>query len=294
MHSGSWPAAEAALAALPLDQASLAMVYLSEVDGVEAFLEWSVTTFPTSPWARACLAQRYVVIGWEVRTGNLAKDVSRDQFAVFHDWLQRAEDLHAPLFAQMPQFAPAWSVGIIVALGLQFDMTELRHRHTQLSTLSPHNWPVQSQVLQFVLPKWSGDWNLAGNFVREAINAAPRGSNCGALIAEHHLEWWMSLGAGTAGAAHLQRPDVLADLRDAASRSVLAGDAPLDSMRAEAHGTFLMAFYLGGNFEDAAVHARVLGERATVAPWYHITESETKVAGIYRQVLGEKKRWFGR
>ena len=293
LQAGDWAAFERAIGTLPTDVAGTALSGLSDVHGIEAILEREVAAHPESAWASTALALRYITIGWAIRTGNLAKNVSNTQFQQFFEWLERAEEILAEVTAQHPDFPHAWSAQLLTARGLQLDVDETRRRYDRYALLSPHDLPAQEQMLQKLLPKWSGSWEQSEAFVRESTMAAPPGSNPFALVAVLHVERWVDLDDDDESEAYFTRPEVVAELRDAAA-SLLQGDRHIDPTSVKAHTAFAMAFWMGKHFDDAAVHVRLLDGRAHEFPWYFVTESARKLTSINRQILGEKKKWFGR
>lgn len=284
----SWAPVEIELERMSADLAGFAIASLAEVDGVESFLESALAAHPRSPFARTAMAARYIVIAWSVRTSNVASEVSSQEFARFFEWLARAEQLLLEVCAETPDFAPAWAMRVLSARGLELGKSEAWRRHRKLDSLSPHNFPTQSHMLQYLLPKWFGTMDEAAAFARESTASAPLGSSVGALIAQYHVEQWLAVGAQKPGLAYLQQPQVLAELRDAAARSVLNPAHRLDPIGVVAHNTFLMVFWLGGHNSDAAAHARVLEGRASEFPWSYTLNNPALLEQVYRNVLEQK------
>ncbi|MGW0189223.1 hypothetical protein ACWDV7_26145 [Streptomyces sp. NPDC003362] len=281
-RGGDWAAVRAYFASLDSpEKVTYAVGLLAEEDGVEAMLERVAAEHPADPLPRTLLADRYVRIGWAIRSDLRAQHVSRDQFAQFHDWLRKAEQILIEVCAQHPWYAPAWTVRLITARGLQLGQAEARRRYDRLSAHHPHHYPAQMQLLQQLCPKWSGSWDAAHGFAREATTAAPDGSHTGALVALAHLERWLDLD-GAEGTAYMRGVPVRDDLRFAAQVSVLHADYRPGWHWIGAHSAFAMAFSLGGHFEDAHRHFAVLGDRASEFPWSYL--SDPKAAFIkYRK-----------
>ncbi|MEH0576365.1 hypothetical protein QBA54_18130 [Streptomyces sp. B21-108] len=107
-QAGDWRAVRACFAALDsVDQLASASSLVADIDGVENFLERAAADLPGDPLPRTLLAERYVYIGWDIRSGARAQNVSQDQFTQFHDWLRRAEQLLIEVCAEQPAYAPA-------------------------------------------------------------------------------------------------------------------------------------------------------------------------------------------
>lgn len=106
VRSGDWPAVARLFAGLsdPDDRGFVVSV-LAEVSGAETFLGDVTAGDPAALLPRVLLAARYVRMGWDARTGLRARQVSSDQFAVFHDYLRRAERLLLDVTAREPSDA---------------------------------------------------------------------------------------------------------------------------------------------------------------------------------------------
>ncbi|MFF1543555.1 hypothetical protein [Streptomyces sp. NPDC058291] len=271
-QAGDWPAVRAFFAGLAsVDELASASSLLADIAGVENLLERAVAEDPGDPLPRALLAERYVYIGWDIRSGARAQHVSQDQFAQFHDWLRRAEQLLIEVCAEHPDHAPAWTARLMTARGLQLGQAEARRRYDRLSARHPHHYRAQTQLLQQVCPKWGGSWEAAHGFARECATAAPDGSNSAALVALAHIERWLDLDSGE-DAAYMRTPSVRDDLRYAAQVSVLHPAHRPDWNSIGAHNAFAFAFSLGNHWADAAPHFAFLGDRASESPWYYLPD----------------------
>jgi hypothetical protein len=282
---GSWPALEAELAAMSADEASFAIALLAEHDDAEEFLKASSESHSSSAFASTALAAREVVRGWRVRSFARAEQVGPEQFQGFREWLVRAELRLIEVCARHPQFAPAWSVRLLTARGLQLGTAEARRRYALLAAIHPHHYTGQAQFLQFVLGKWFGSDDEAGAFAAAETAAAPPGANNGALVAIRHVERWLELGGGTAGLNYMKSEGVVRELREAAARSVLEPAHRFGPISVQAHSAFAMAFWVGGHLADAAEHVRVLGERASDFPWYYTIDDDSQLGPIVSEIL---------
>jgi len=282
LASNLWDPVESQLRTFPFDQLGYALVSLGQVTGIEEFLQYAINNHPHSPFARTAMAARSIMLGWDARSS--AEDISDEQFAAFQLWLNSAEQHLITVCAQNPGFAPAWSLRVITARGLQVGESEARRRYRRLSELSPNDYPAQAQLLQYLLPKWFGSWEAAIAFARECAGAAPPGSNSAALIPLLHIERWLSLGGGKPGKAYMAAPDVYSELQEAASRSVLHPSHRLDPIGVEARSAFAMAFYVGGKFAEADPHIQALGDRATEFPWSYATPTVDDLNRAYKLI----------
>ncbi|MFH8802433.1 hypothetical protein ACH4F6_22950 [Streptomyces sp. NPDC017936] len=271
-QAGDWPAVRAFVTGLgSVAKVCSASSLLAGIAGVENLLERAAADLPGDPLPRTLLAHRYVVIGWDIRSSARAQYVSREQFEQFHAWLRRAEQLLIEVCAEHPAYAPAWTVRLITARGLQLGQAEARRRYDRLSAHHPHLYNAQTQLLQQVCPKWGGSWEAAHGFARECATAAPDGSVNGALVALAHIEHWLDL-EGAERAAYLRGVPVRDDLRFAAQVSVLHPSHRPDWNTIGAHSAFAFAFSLGGHTADAAPHFAFLGDRAPEHPWDYLSD----------------------
>ncbi|WP_030742263.1 hypothetical protein [Streptomyces sp. NRRL F-5135] len=274
VKAGDWPATESFIASLPdEDDRAFAASLAARIKGAEKFLERVVGERPGEPLPRALLAERYIHIGWDIRSGARAQYVSGEQFRQFHAWLRRAEHLLIELCAEHPAYALAWRARLISARGLELGQSETRRRYDRLVEHHPHHFNGQQQLLQKLCPKWGGGWELAHGFARECAAAAPPGSLVGVLVAEAHLEHWLDLDSG-ADERYLRDPAVRDELVAAAAASVWHPDFHPGFHAIGAHGTFAATLSLGGHYAEAAPHFRELGNNASESPWNYLGDKE--------------------
>ncbi|MFJ7206379.1 hypothetical protein ACIQWR_22935 [Streptomyces sp. NPDC098789] len=267
-----WSAVAAAFDALPREQERpAASRVVADTEGAEEFLGRVVAQRPGDPLARTLLADTFVQIGWNIRSGYGAEHVSKDQFRDFHAYLRRAEVLLIDVCAEYPAFGLAWHHRVITARGLQLGQSEARRRYDRLAEHHPHHYPAQMQLLQKLCPKWGGSWEAAHGFAWDATVNAPAGSPNGALVAIAQMEQWLELDGDPAREAYLREPARQSRLRDAAARSVLHPDArPDDPQAVGAHSAFAAAHSVAGRHAEAAAHFRALGDHAHEFPWGYV------------------------
>lgn len=248
---------------------------IGETEGVEHALEPAVAAHPVAALPRLLLAARWIEVGWAIRSDARAQHVSREQFDTFHDYLRRAERLLLEVTARDPDDVRAWVLRLITVRGLELGQSEARRRYDQAARRDPCRLPAQVQLLQQLCPKWSGSWEKTHAFARECAATAPPGAPNALLVAEAHIEHWLELPAPE-NAEYLRRPDVRAEVFEAAARSVLHPHSrPLDLGWRNAHSTFAMIFSVMGEPAAAAPHFRALGNLAYEAPWYYLGDPAT-------------------
>ncbi|MCN9241446.1 hypothetical protein NGF19_11705 [Streptomyces sp. RY43-2] len=284
-RAGDWAATQDFFAGLDsVDKTSVAVGAFGGIAGTETYLEKAVAALPGDPLARTLLAERYIRIGWEIRSGARAEHVSRDQFDRFHSWLRKAEQLLIEVCAEQPAYAPAWTSRITLARGLQLGQSEARRRYDRLSAHHPHHFSAQTQLLQQVCPKWGGSWEAAHGFAQECAASAPDGSHAGILVAEAHIEHWLELEDSEA-TAYMHGVPVRDDLRHAALVSVLHSAYRQDWHWITGHSTFALAFSLGGHLEDAARHFAALGSMASESSWQYLGNWQSRFMKFRKAAL---------
>jgi hypothetical protein len=288
LRNGDWSSAEDALRGHPADEAAYAIDMIAECEGIEGLLEEAVSADPSSACARTALARRFIAIGWDIRTGARAENVSREQFDAFRSWLVKAEQLLIDACALDETYAPAWAVRVLTARALEVGPAEARRRYERLRRLSPHDYPAQAQMVQYLLPKWGGSEERAHAFARDAAAEAPPGSHSGALVPIVHIERW--LDDDDAGAAYIVQPPVVDEMTDAAARSVLHPDYVAGPIGVQAHSVFAMGFWLAGRSDLAAVHFSALDGRATEFPWKYTFDDPTGLDQVRTAVRGSDPR----
>ncbi|MFD3700024.1 hypothetical protein ACFWUZ_28535 [Streptomyces sp. NPDC058646] len=288
VRRGDWDAVHDGLGTLASeDDRALASRVVAETDGAETFLRSQVDRRPRDPLARALLADRFVQIGWAIRSGHRAEHVSEHQFRDFHAYLRRAEVLLIDVCAEYPAYALAWYLRVITARGLELGASEARRRYDRLAEHHPHHYSGQQQLLQQLCPKWGGSWEAAHGFAHRCAAEAPQGSPSGALVAIAQMEQYLELsekeGKGSAE-TYLRAPENHARLIDAAARSVLHPDFRADAHHAvAAHSAFAAAHCAAGRHADAAPHFRALGDHASEFPWSYLSNDHEAVFVRHRK-----------
>ncbi|MFS8478174.1 MAG: hypothetical protein FWJ93_04240 [Micromonosporaceae bacterium] len=224
--------------------------------------------------ARTALAARYIEVGWEVRTSARASEVSREQFAVFHEHLRRAERLLIDVTARDPGNLAAWTQRLVTVRGLELGQSEARRRWRQIARHDPHHFVGQVQLLQQLCPKWGGKLEQMHEFARDCAAAAPPGALSPVLVVQAHLEHWVTLD-GREGLAYLRSAAVRDSVDQAAARSVLNPAFRRPYGWVMAHSYFALYHSIVGDHRSAAVHFRAIAPFEVVQPWlYYYADGE--------------------
>jgi hypothetical protein len=264
-----WAGTRAVLESAPADARCLLIRFGSDENDLEDFLRSVLAADPDDAVAGAMLGFHLIDVGWRIRTGARAKNVSREQFAAFFGWLRRAEQVLIEAAARNPAEPAVWVARLISARGLQLGLAETRRRYDRLRALDPHNISGQGQFLQTLCPKWSGSWEQLHPWAREEMLAAPPGSLSGALVAAAHIEHWADL-KGDERKAYLVHPPLRAELLEAAHRSIWHPEFRRVAGWVQQTSTFAMAVSLVGDQQAAAASFSMLGDLGAKFPWQYL------------------------
>lgn len=251
--------------------------YLMELtdgmDGSERFLRKVIERDPEDLVATTMYAGRLVILGWNIRTAKRAKDVSREQFAAFHDHLRQAEQILIWVCARDPSFVPAWLERVTISRGLGLGQSESRRRYSRLAAHDPHNVQAQASLLQELCPKWHGDFPTMHAFAAQCAAEAPPGAHNAALIIDGHLEHWTELDKAEAD-QYFSQESVQQEILAAAERSVLHPSFDRGVGWVYPMSTFAFAFTMMGDWTNAKRCFVELGPYADAFGWNYLGDHE--------------------
>ncbi|MFE2413951.1 hypothetical protein ACFXDE_37050 [Kitasatospora sp. NPDC059408] len=268
--AGDWTALRPALAAVE-DEADRTWILgaLADVDGVEAWTARAVTDHPDDALPLLLAGARHITWAWEARTGARAKHVTDEQWKLFHERLDTAEEQLLEVAEREPDWLAPWYFLQISARGASLDADVATCRFEAALRRAPGHAASHRQRLQQLCAKWGGSHDEMHEFARSAMLAAPEGSQLGELVALAHLERWLDLPDGE-DHAYLTSPTVLAELQEAAARSVLHPDfTPARGWQA-AFNAFAMAFSLADQRQTAHRLFDALDGLVTESPWHYL------------------------
>lgn len=276
-----WATVRGVLEARPESEDRTELLWaVGDTAGVERWIAGVIEAEPDSALPLLVSGVRHISWGWEARTGARAKDVSREQFDVFHARLRTAERQLYEAAEREPQWTSPWYGLQITGRGLQVGQVTARRRFEATVRRDPHHMGAHQQQLQQVCEKWSGSHEEMHAFARASAFGAPGGTPLGQLVAIAHIEEWLSLDAGP-DAAYMRRPEVAASLRQAADHSYRHPDFVRRGAWLQVFNTFAMAFSLAGDRAAARECFQAAEGRVTEFPWYYINGSDP--AAAYRK-----------
>lgn len=128
-------------------------------------------------------------------------------------------------------------------------------------------------------PRWHGEPGQALEFARDAFAGAPDGHRLGCAVAMAHIEYWVESDDKKC----LDTPEIQAELRDAAKRSILHPGYRRRPGWQEDFNTFAMALSLAA---ESIVAPRVYHEldgAFTRWPWVYMAQPENAYARFRRR-----------
>ncbi|HET9658322.1 MAG TPA: hypothetical protein VFP72_23420 [Kineosporiaceae bacterium] len=284
-----WPALRQGIQALPTADERMVACTAVCAHGDEEFYRSVLAAHPQDPLAMTLLGYTLLVTGWAIRGGGWANTVSREQFAAFQEYLHRADAVLIDALARQPQLAEAWAVRVTVARGLQLSPAEARRRYQQAVRHAPHLLAAQLSLLQKLLPKWSGSWEAAEEFVRTCVAEAPPGAPNIVLVAELHLERMLGLSAAQRK-EYFARPEVRTQILDAARRGPLAPDFRPGLRAKSVYNTFALVLALIEEYAGAAHCFQALAGQMSDAPWDYLGQPMEQFVLYRDRCLREARR----
>jgi len=260
-----WTGCRAVLDAVSSAERTRLIRMAADEPGLEEWLRGVIRHDPSDGAAFALLGHHLTVVGWNIRSTSLAKDVSREQWQGFHEWVNKAEQVLIEGAARNPDDPAIWTVRLTSARGISLGVDEETRRYHRVAAIDEHHLPAQGDHLEQLYPKWGGSWEKAHGFAQERMLAAPPGAPHARLVVQAHIEHliWTDDKEQTAYVQQNRQA-----LHEAAQRSIGHRDFVAGTYEADLTlGYFAMAFYV---FEDPRSTAQVfrqMGQRAALGPW---------------------------
>ncbi|AEV85940.1 hypothetical protein ACPL_5051 [Actinoplanes sp. SE50/110] len=275
-----WPACRAVLDSAAPGGRTWLLSWAAQERGIEETLRYALHADPADGAAAALLGMHLTDVAWAARGRARAARVGAEQFAIFQDWLRRAEAVLIDGAARTPGDPALWAARLTTARGLQLGPAETRRRYDRMLAAHPHDYAGQAQYLQSLCPKWGGDWPRAHAWAAEATAAAPPGAAQGSLVAIAHLENWLELDEPEA-TAYLREEAVRDAVAQAAHRSVWHADFRREPGWVPAASAFAMAFSLMDERPAAGAVFAMLGRLAHRFPFSYLGgDPAAVVAGL--------------
>jgi hypothetical protein len=287
-EAADWTTVREVLEARPESEDRTRLLWaVGDTAGVERWIPGIAEAEPEAPLPRLVAGIRHISWGWEARTGARAKDVSRQQFEVFHERLGKAERWLYEVAEREPRWTSPWYCLQVSGRGLQVGQATARRRFEATVRRDPHHVGAHRQQLQQVCEKWGGSHEEMHAFARESAFGAPGGTLLGELVAVAHLEHWLALDEGP-GAAYIRRPEVVQSLREAADHSFRHPDFVRRGSWLEVLNAFAMALSMAGDRTGARECFHATEGGVTKFPWSYLDDDDPVAA--YRELRSEAGR----
>ncbi|MEU9402172.1 hypothetical protein [Streptomyces sp. NPDC048242] len=278
-EAGDWAAVKGALVPFDLGRDHQVLSELAAVDGLQDWIG-RVAEEDEEHRATALLISgaRHVLWGWEARTGARAKDVTREQWQVFHERLETAEEHLLEAAESRPEWVTPWRRLLTSGRGISRGRAVNEVRLDAALRRDPLDLETHIEWVSYLQPRWNGEPGQALAFAREAFGGAPDGHRLGCVIPMAHIEDWVE----SENKESLDTPEIQDELRDAARRSILHPDYERRPGWQEDFNIFAMALGLSSESIVAPRVFHELGGAYTPWPWKYIARPEKMYAQFRR------------
>ncbi|EDY59054.1 MULTISPECIES: hypothetical protein [Streptomyces] len=278
--AGDWEAVKAALVPFDLGRDHAVLGELAELDGLQDWIGRAVDE-DKEHRATALLMSgaRHISWGWEARTSARAVNVTQEQWRIFHERLEIAEEQLLEAAELRPDWITPWRRLLTSGRGMSLGPAVNETRRDAALRRDPLDLETHIEWVSQLQPRWGGEPGQALTFAREAFAGAPDGHRLGCVVAMAHIEEWVESDSRD----HLDTPQVQEELREAARRSILhpAYDRPLGWQ--EDFNIFAMALALSAESVVAPRVFHELGGAYTSWPWTYMAEPEKAYARFRRR-----------
>ncbi|MFE6686409.1 hypothetical protein ACFVFQ_07995 [Streptomyces sp. NPDC057743] len=278
--AGDWEAVKAALAPFDLGRDDRVLGQLADVDGVQDWIGRAVEEDGEHRAAALLISgTRHISWGWEARTAELAKNVTQEQWRVFHQRLSIAEEQLLEAAELRPEWVTPWSHLLTSGRGASLAPVVNEARLHAALRRDPLNVEAHLEWVSQLQPRWGGEPGQALAFARGALAHAPQGHRLGCVLAMAHIEDWVESDQGDC----LQTAVIQAELRAAADHSILhPAYAYRPGWQHDFH-MFAMALSLAGERHTVRRVFGALDGAYTSWPWSYFAEPEKQFARLHRR-----------
>ncbi|MFI0141690.1 hypothetical protein [Streptomyces luteogriseus] len=277
--AGDWDAVKAALAPFDLGRDHAVLGELAELDGVQDWIGGAVEE-DKEHRATALLISgaRHISWGWEARTAERAVNVTQDQWRVFHERLEIAEEHLLEAAELRPEWVTPWRRLLTSGRGMSLGPAVNEARRDAALRRDPLDTETHIEWLSQLQPRWGGEPGQALAFAQEAFARAPHGHRLGCVIAMAYIEEWVESDRGD----HLVTSEIQAQLREAADHSILHPAYVRRPGWQQDFNMFAMALSLAGERHTVRRVFQTLDGAYTTWPWVFFAEPEKQFARRHR------------
>ncbi|MGW7822400.1 hypothetical protein ACWGLF_30800 [Streptomyces puniciscabiei] len=277
--AGDWAAVKAALAPFDLGRDHQVLGELADLDGVQDWIGRAVEE-DKEHRATALLISgaRHIHWGWEARTRARAVDVTPEQWRVFHERLDIAEEQLLEAAELRPEWVTPWRRLLTSGRGMSLGPAVNETRRDAALRRDPLDLETHIEWVSQLQPRWGGEPGEALAFAREAFTKAPEAHRLGCVIAVAHIEDWVESDSKNC----LIKPAIQDELLEAAEHSILHPAYARRPGWQEDFNIFAMALSLAS---ERLVLPRVFRELRgayTPWPWRYMAQPEAMYARARR------------
>ncbi|WP_329122255.1 hypothetical protein [Streptomyces sp. NBC_01465] len=273
--SRDWEAVKAALVPFDLGRDHGVLGELVELDGVEEWIGRAVEEDKEHRAAALLISgARHITWGWEARTSARAKNVTQEQWKVFHERLDIAEAQLFEVAELRPEWVTPWRQLLTSGRGVSLGRTINETRWDAALRRDPLDLDCHEEWLSQLQPRWGGEPGEAGAFARQAYDRAPEGHRLGCVIAMARIEDWVESDDG----ACLVAPEVRDELVEAAEHSILHPSYERSPGWQGDFNKFAMALSLSGEHHTLRRVFKELDGAYTPWPWRYLADPQAEFA----------------
>ncbi|GAA4590533.1 hypothetical protein BJY16_009265 [Actinoplanes octamycinicus] len=262
LEQRDWPTARDILTAADPEHLMVLMRWAAHTKGVEEWIPEVIRAEPDATLPLLVRGARAVIWAWEARGGGTADTVGQDQWKVWFQRLKLAENCLDDVVDRDPRCAEAWHYLIILGRARQLPVEESWRRFGKLADIDPTHLYGHEQMLQNLMPKWSGSTEEMFDFARTRAAACP-GTDVPVLIAQAHREHRRSAG----GAAYLRRTEVAGEIYAAAHNSFWHPDYQRSRSTVAVWNEFAYGLTIGRYDRAACAVFDLIGDKSVTTPW---------------------------
>ncbi|MFD5159666.1 hypothetical protein ACFWMJ_16565 [Streptomyces hawaiiensis] len=278
--AGDWAAVKAALVPFDLGRDPQVLGELAELDGVQ---DWIGRAAEEDKEHRATAllisGARHIAWGWEARTAERAVNVTQEQWRVFHERLEIAEEHLLEAAELRPDWVMPWRHLLTSGRGMSLGAAVNEARRDAALRRDPLHPETHLEWLSQLQPRWGGEPGQALAFAQEAVARAPHGHRLGCLLAMAYIEEWVESDRGD----HLVTEEIQAQLREAADHSILHPAYVWRPGWQQDFNMFAMALSLAGERHTVRRVFQTLDGAYTKWPWVYFSEPEKQFARRHRR-----------
>jgi hypothetical protein len=267
------------------------IVIAADAEGLEEWIAGPIRDEPGSALPLLLRGARYVYWAWEARGSGLANTVGQNAWKTWFKRLKVAEDSLDEALEKDPTCVEAWHWLIVLGRARQVSKEERWRRFDGLTALDPTHYYGHAQMLEALMPKWSGSSEEMFAFARSRAQGAP-GTGLPVLVASAHLE--QRFVEGGSARAYTRRPEVAEEIVQAAYQSIWHPSYQRSALTPLLLNEFAYAFSYADRYVEAERLFQEIGDDGvTPSPWQYermpADELFLSLRGYVRESLSEEE-----